>query len=208
MRDILYILCSYLAGSLLFARINGFLFHVDVTKETKDGNPGSANAFQRGGLLCGSLTLCGDLLKGFLPVFLYLNGPLAETETPADTFASFLPFVLVAPVLGHIFPVFFSFRGGKGIATTFGVLLGLAPNLVPALTLAFFFLFFSLVVRISPHYYRTIVTYACSEIALFFLSPGIPCLFGFTLITVAVGLRLILSKEERNSFQVSLLWTR
>ena len=75
MRDMIYILSGYLAGSILFARVFGWLLKkTDVTENTSDGNPGTANAFQNGGFLCGALTLVCDLLKGFLPVFLYTRG--------------------------------------------------------------------------------------------------------------------------------------
>ena len=75
-------------------------------------------------------------------------------------------FVIAAPVIGHIFPIFFRFRGGKGIAVTFGCLLGLLPSWQPLAWLAAFFIFFSVVVRITPHYYRTLITYLCTFLCL------------------------------------------
>ena len=63
---------GYLLGSILFARVYGALFGKDLISNSTDGNPGTSNAFIYGGMLCGTLTLLGDLIKGFLPVFLYL----------------------------------------------------------------------------------------------------------------------------------------
>lgn len=199
MRDIIYILAGYLGGSVLFARVFGQLLKkTDVTEHTSDGNPGTANAFQNGGLLCGVLTLLGDLLKGFLPVYLYMRGP--------TTFL--LALVMAAPVLGHVFPVFYHFHGGKGIATTFGCLLGLLPNYVPVGLLALLFVFFSLILRITPHYYRTLATYLGVELLLFVFSRDPRLWVGFSLIFIAVTVRMLASKEEKSPPEVKLLWMR
>ena len=69
---VLYILLGYLSGSVLYARIAAKVFHKpQLLQCSPDQNPGAANAFQYGGFWCGVFTLSGDLLKGFLPVFLY-----------------------------------------------------------------------------------------------------------------------------------------
>lgn len=201
MREAVYIFLGYLCGSVLFARVCGRLLGKgDVTCGTKDNNPGTANAFQKGGFLCGVLTLLGDIGKGFVPVFFYMQKP--------PLFSLGLAFVLAAPVIGHVFPIFFRFRGGKGIATTFGVFLGLLPNWTPVLCLALFFVFFSVVVRIKPHYYLTLIVYGLTALALPFLtrSPGI--FIGFFLIFFAVCLRMLTSKEEKTSFEVKPIWMR
>ena len=71
---IFFLLIGYLSGSVLYARIFGYLFkHKDITQNTKDNNPGTANAFINGGFFCGICTLVCDLLKGFVPVFIYLR---------------------------------------------------------------------------------------------------------------------------------------
>ncbi len=196
LRDILYIIAGYLSGSILFARVIGELMKKDITEGTRDGNPGTTNAFRVGGFCCGALTLCGDLVKGFLPVYAYLQG------VPTGALA----LVIAAPVIGHIFPLFYRFHGGKGIATTFGCLLGLFPEIFPAALMALVFLFFSLVLRILPHYHRTLVTYICTEIALFLLSDNSSVLLGFSLIFITVTVRMLTSKEEKEPFEVSILW--
>ena len=110
---------GYLCGSILFARVYGALFGKDLISNSTDGNPGTSNAFIYGGMLCGTLTLLGDLIKGFLPVFLYLYMTRGNMDI-------YLAPVLVSPVLGHILPCFYRFRGGKGIAVGVGSLLGFA----------------------------------------------------------------------------------
>lgn len=202
MRTYLYILTGYLLGSILFANIFMDMFHEKgAIEESKDKNPGTANAFLYGGFWCGLLTLVCDLSKGILPVHLFLRTAAPE-EIPALSLAA----VLAAPVLGHVCSIFHHFKGGKGIAVTFGCLLGLFPDLKPALMLAFFFLFYSLILRIIPHFYRTFITYFCTLVALLFVPcrPGVRT--GFFLIAIAVMLHLHFSKEEREKFQVKLLW--
>ena len=195
-----YCIFGYLCGSVLFALAAGHLFGKDVLKDSKDQNPGTANAFMHGGFFCGFLTLAGDLFKGFFPVWLCLM------RVDGVRGSLLFPLVLAAPVIGHIFPLFRRFRGGKGIATSFGALAALLPDLRPLLSLAFFFLFFSLVLRISPHYYRTIATYLATTVTLFVLREGIYVQIGFGLICVAVLFRLLSSREERKSIRVNLLW--
>lgn len=198
---LLYALAGYLCGGVLFARLAADFFgKTAIVTESQDGNPGAANAFTYGGFWCGVLVLCGDLAKGFLPVRLYLKSADA-VHTPL-----LLALVLAAPVIGHAFPLFYRFRGGKGIAVTFGCLLGLVPSWRPALTLALTFLFFSLVVRITPHSYRTAVTYLCAAILMGLgpVRPGVR--FGFLLMTAVVLLRLSMSKETRRKPEVKLLW--
>ena len=199
---ILYTVTGYLAGSILFARLTATLMgKEELLTRSKDQNPGTANAFLYGGFACGVLTLLGDLLKGGLPVFLYLQ----KAGMPAVASPLFA-LVLVAPVLGHIYSVFYHFQGGKGIAVTFGVLLGLYPVGIPVLTLAFFFLFFSLIIRVSPHFQRTIVTYISTAIVLLLLKVPVGVSLGFVVITAAVCLHMHASKEEREKVRIQLLW--
>ena len=73
---ILFALAGYLSGSVLYARVFSVLLRRgDIASQSKDGNPGTANAFLCGGFWCGAPTLCCELLKGFLPVWLYLRRP-------------------------------------------------------------------------------------------------------------------------------------
>ncbi len=197
---ILFAILGYLSGSVLYANVFGTLFkNKELYQCSADKNPGSANAFKYGGIKCGTLTLLCDLAKGFLPVFCYLQlSPVVKDWT--------LPLVLAAPVVGHIFPVFYKFRGGKGIAATFGCLLGLLPYALPVLLFAAAFVFLSVVLRIRPHYYRTIAAYISTDFTMILAGvvPAIWC--GFLIITAAVTFKMHLSKEEKERLEVKLLW--
>lgn len=199
-----FILLGYLSGSVLYARIFAGLFNKDnMIENSKDKNPGTANAFMYGGFWCGLLTLIFDLAKGFLPVSFYFHQ--AGTRLP-DVISSAL--IIAAPVIGHAFPVFFKFRGGKGIAVSFGCLLGLLPLWQPLIILAFFFILFSVVLRISPHFYRTFVSYISALVCMLFLVKEPVICIGFSLIAAVVIIKLIFSKEKREKPEVSLLWKR
>ena len=199
---ILWVILGYLSGSVLYARVFGNLFHCsDKFEECKDKNPGTSNAYSVGGFWCGTFTLLGDLLKGFFPVFLYVRYVM-QTGTPAISFS----FVLAAPVIGHILPLFYRFRGGKGIATTFGCLLGAYFEWEAVIVFACFFIIFSVLFRITPHYYRTLVTYLVTAIVLCITKRNLSVCLGFILITVITVLRFHASNEEREKMKVNLLW--
>lgn len=198
---IIYIAMGYLLGSILFARVSARIFHrEEIFRESADGNPGAANAFVYGGFACGMATLAGDLLKGFLPVFLFMKTGMAKE----DPFA--LAMVLAAPVFGHAFPLFYRFRGGKGIAVSFGCLLGLFPVCLPVLVLAAYFIAFSVFLKITPHFYRTIVTYLCSAVTMLAVTGINGVTMGFSSVTAIVCLRLHISKEKRERMRVGFTW--
>lgn len=201
MQTLIFVFIGYLSGSILYANVFSRLLRKNgILEKSKDKNPGTANAYMYGGFLCGTLTLIFDIGKGFLPVFCYLH----MTERMLHTAG--LSLVLAAPVIGHAFPLWNHFHGGKGIAVTFGCLLGLLPCREPLLWLIFFFLFFSIVLQINPHFYRTAVTYICTFVILVLLKmPGALCA-GFALIMCVVLLRLHLSLEKREAFEVRVLW--
>ena len=198
----LYVIFGYLSGSVLYARVFTGIFRKEgAIEHSRDRNPGTANAFMYGGFRCGILTLAGDLLKGFLPVFLFVHAAMPKHP---DALLSAL--VLAAPVAGHAFPIFYEFRGGKGIAVSFGCLLGLFPSWKPVAVLALFFIFFSAVIRVTPHFHRTLVTYLCTLAAVLCMSEEKAIKAGFFLITVTVCGRLLLSREEKQDMGVKLLW--
>ena len=202
MQIIGFILLGYLSGSILYARVFARLFGKEkMLERSRDKNPGTANAFMYGGFWCGLLTLLCDMGKGFLPVFFFFRTGGELRPSVLET-----SLVIAAPVVGHVFPLLYRFRGGKGIATTFGSLLGLFPVLKPSLILAVFFLFFSLILRVSPHFYRTLMAYVC---ALFYMSWKIEwqaVTIGFAVITLVICIRMLASTEEREKMKVNLLW--
>lgn len=202
LRTIIFIIWGYLSGSVLYAQVSAGLFKKEkMVENSKDQNPGTANAFLYGGFWCGLFTLLGDLLKGFLPVFLFLHGGEPRYR---DTFLDAL--VIAAPVIGHAFPLFYGFKGGKGIAATFGCLAGLFPMWQPLAALAVFFIFFSVVLRVTPHFHRTLTAYLCALVSFFCMESGETIRMGFLIITVTVCVRMLASKEEKEKMGVSLLW--
>lgn len=200
-RVLCFLLAGYLCGSVLFARIAERVFdRPGLVDPSPDGNPGASNAFTYGGFWCGVFVLLGDLAKGFAPIWCWAHSGL-------ETGPVWAALILAAPVLGHAFPIFFRFRGGKGIAVTFGCLLGLFPHLEAGLALAVCFLFFSLVIRVSPDFYRTVAAYLAAA-ALLAAGRLWAVLPGFCLMAGIVLLRLHQSGEERKRLEVKLLWTR
>lgn len=198
-----FIILGYLSGSLLFAKIFAALFGKhNIYENSPDKNPGTANAFTYGGFFVGALTLIFDLAKGFLPVFLYIS--YCKYSKP---FSFALSLVMAAPVIGHIFPAFFRFRGGKGIAVTFGCLLGLLPIWKPLAIFAVTFVFFSVVLIITPHFYRTLASYLVALVFMIFFVQSYEVIFGFAFITVAVFIRMLSSKEDKKDMKVNLFWT-
>ena len=198
--SVFFIIFGYLLGSILFGRISAVLFHhKDFMEKSPDKNPGTANAFLYGGFFCGIFTLLGDILKGFLPVYFYLN----YVQEPYNYTLSL---VLAAPVIGHIFPLFYKFKGGKGIAASFGCLLALIPHWQPLAIFALVFIFFSTILKISPNYYRTIWAYIVSLIIMFIIEDSAFVVMGFAIIVTATMLKLRASDEEKDKVKVSLLW--
>ncbi len=201
-KSLIYVLIAYLSGSVLYANVFGDLFGVrEQYARSADRNPGVANAFTYGGFFCGVLTLLFELAKGAVPVFFYLHSAV-QPRGPV------LLLVLIAPLAGHVLPLFYGFHGGKGIAVTFGSLLGLFPYVRPVLIFAAVFIFLSVVVKISPHFYRTIASYllTCVMMLPAHVEPAVHLSFVF--MTALVCLRMALSHEEKEKLEVKLLWMR
>ena len=191
---------GYLAGSLLFARyFSDFFCGKDVTADTPDKNPGTYNANTYGGFWCGALTLICDLLKGFLPVFLFIRFSGKGLG---------LVLVMVAPVLGHLFPIWHKFSGGKGIAVSFGVLLGIAPDFRPVLILAITYLMFSFLFKVNPHFYRLILTYSVAMLAIILVRPGVTVVLGCAAVFSAVLLKIISVRDTYDKMTITSAWKR
>lgn len=117
------VIFSYLLGSIPTGYLLGRLAGIDI-REVGSGNIGATNVARVVGKWHGTATLIGDAAKGFIPVYVAFVLGLSPTETAVTGFAA---------VMGHLFPVFLKFSGGKGVATAVGVLLALAP--LPTLVL-------------------------------------------------------------------------
>ncbi len=118
-----FLIAAYVLGSIPFGLMIGRSFgHVDVSK-AGSGNIGATNVAREAGVTWGLVTLVVDALKGFMPVA-FASHSMGPT---ADTTEGLIGIVGMAALLGHQFPVFNRFKGGKGIATGLGVFLALSP---------------------------------------------------------------------------------
>ena len=115
--SLLLIISAYLLGSVSAAIIISRMMGLPDPRTLGSGNPGATNVLRTGSKKAAALTLLGDTLKGVIPV-------LVAKLLGAD--AVTLALVAAAAFLGHLFPVFFGFKGGKGVATALGVFLGLS----------------------------------------------------------------------------------
>ncbi|MDR1015931.1 MAG: glycerol-3-phosphate acyltransferase [Coriobacteriales bacterium] len=196
----IFTIAGYLSGSVLYARVFArALGRSAVFPNGEYRNPGTVSAFKYGGVGCGMLTVVADLAKGALPVILYcyLAGPGARASWLVAP-------VLLAPVLGHLFPLYFRLRGGKAIAVCFGVLIGLLPDWQPLCALAVIYIGLSLVLCIPSTFYRSIVSYLASPFLMWGLGVCTPILGAFCVIAVLIILRFWLSPEQRGHFSVKL----
>lgn len=117
MFDILFVLFAYLLGSVSAAIITCKLMGLPDPRSQGSRNPGATNVLRFGGKKAAAITLLGDFLKGLLPVLLAVFLGVDNSTLAAIALAAFL---------GHLYPIFFAFQGGKGVATALGVLLGIS----------------------------------------------------------------------------------
>ncbi len=116
------VIAAYLIGSLSFAVIVSKYYGMDDPRTYGSGNPGATNVLRSGKKKAAALTLLGDALKGLVAVV--LARCLQDALNLLDIA---IAAVAVAALVGHMWPLFFGFKGGKGVATALGVLLALSP---------------------------------------------------------------------------------
>ncbi len=144
---IIAVVAAYLIGSLSFAVIVSKAFGMADPRSYGSGNPGATNVLRSGNKTAALVTLLLDAAKGWLPVFVIRHfGAEWGLGENTDAIAGLAG---LAAFIGHLYPVFFSFKGGKGVATAAGVILGIAPLLALAtgatwLIIAVFFRYSSL----------------------------------------------------------------
>ena len=157
MNTVLMTVAAYLIGSISFAVVMSKLFGIADPRSYGSKNPGATNVLRSGNKGAAVMTLLGDGAKGWLAVWLAYR---YQEQLGVGDMAVAL--VAIAVFLGHLWPVFFRFVGGKGVATALGVLLGLNPwlglaTLVTWLAVAFAFRYSSLAALIAalfaPFYY-------------------------------------------------------
>ena len=130
---------AYLIGSIPTAVwVSKGIYGIDI-REHGSGNAGATNAFRVLGTKAGCGVMLVDMLKGFLAVKLSIFSPFVWTSEP---FVNLQIFLGLSAVLGHIFPIWADFRGGKGIATLFGMILSIQPLVAVSLVAVFVLMLF------------------------------------------------------------------
>lgn len=125
--SLVVILGAYIIGSISFAVVVSRLMGLDDPRTFGSGNPGATNVLRTGNKKAAIFTLVGDALKGWVAVF------LATLIAAQFGLGAALPAAAaLAAFLGHVYPIFLKFKGGKGVATALGVLAGLEPVLALA----------------------------------------------------------------------------
>ena len=196
---------GYLFGIFQTGYIYGRVHGIDIRKYGS-GNSGSTNALRVMGKKAGLTVFAGDFLKTVIPCMavrcIFKNQP--------DYAYVYMLYIGLGVILGHNYPFYLHFKGGKGIAVSFGSLLGLIPMWYPVLSLAVCFLFFSLVIQISPNFYRTVAVYIVNWIIIVFSETNLPKAvhIGVGLISLLILLKMHMSQEEREKMTFQLLWIK
>ncbi len=135
MLSIILCVLAYLLGSVSTALVVSKLgYGIDI-REHGSGNAGATNAFRVLGKKAGIIVMLGDILKGLLAVQMaHLHGGFIQGT---DDFINFQVILGICSVLGHVFPIWSQFRGGKGIATLFGMILSIQPIVALLLVIVF-----------------------------------------------------------------------
>ena len=117
---VIWIVAAYLLGSIAFGILVSKLFGLPDPRTVGSGNPGATNVLRSGKKFAAALTLLGDAFKGWFPVWLALQSGMLMWVVSAVGLAVFF---------GHLYPIFYKFKGGKGVATALGVMLAISPLL-------------------------------------------------------------------------------
>lgn len=155
---VFYMIFAYLLGSVSSAILICKMAGLPDPRQNGSHNPGATNVLRLGGRWAALGVLVFDILKGMLPVWAGYYLGLSQFE---------LGMVALGACLGHIFPIFFQFKGGKGVATALGVLLALSP--ATALICALIWLVMAFGFKVSS--LAALVATVCAPIFAFFMMP-------------------------------------
>ncbi|MFZ4790147.1 MAG: glycerol-3-phosphate 1-O-acyltransferase PlsY [Candidatus Competibacteraceae bacterium] len=167
----LFVGLGYLAGSISTAIIVCRIMGLPDPRSEGSRNPGATNVLRFGGKKAAAITLAGDFLKGLLLVLLARGAGVDDVGLALTGLAAFL---------GHLYPVFFGFEGGKGVATAFGVILGL--SWLTALAVVATWLIMAFTVRISSLSALTAAALAPLYAWLF----GLPLIYSAAILIMAI----------------------
>ena len=181
-------LAAYLIGSLSFAVIVSRAMGLSDPRTYGSGNPGATNVLRSGSKPAAIVTLLLDAAKGWLPVMLVKwFGPAWDLSEGTQALAG------LAAFLGHLYPVFFAFKGGKGVATAVGVLLAFEPLLALATMVTF-----AIIVFFSRYVSLASMVAAVFAPAYYLIGDGVAWTASGakTLALIAMGLLLIWRHRE------------
>lgn len=182
MIDIVFIIAAYLLGSISSAIIVCRLMRLPDPRSQGSNNPGATNVLRIGGKKPAAITLFGDMLKGFIPVLLANLMGVGEATLAA---------VAMAVFLGHLYPLFFHFQGGKGVATALGVQFGLSWMIGGSV--AAIWLFMGYVIKISS--LSALVSMALAPIIVWLVTGSI------VLTGMSVVMTVLLFWRHRSNIQ-------
>lgn len=191
----LTVILAYLLGSISFAIILSKIFLKKDVREMGSGNAGTTNVMRTGGFKLGALTFLGDVLKGFIACLVGKLVCKAVFEN-GDEWAVYGAFVCgVACMIGHMFPIFFGFKGGKGIATSVGIF-GICcwPAMVIGLSVFAIGVLITRIVSLSS-IFATIAVVSSTIIFSYINDPAL--LWPQAVLAILMGI-LVLSKHSSN----------
>ena len=177
----LWIVGAYLLGSIAFGILVSKAFSLPDPRTVGSGNIGATNVARSGKKSAAILTLLGDVLKGWLPVWLALH---------FDMLMWVVAYVGLAVFFGHLYPIYYKFKGGKGVATALGVMLALSPMLGLATVATWLVVFAAF--RYSS--LSAIVAALLAPVYAWFLLPHADNNFGvsdYVLVTIVMAIFLV-----------------
>ena len=131
--QIIITLIAYLIGSVSFGILASKLFNIADPRTMGSKNPGATNVMRQGNKVAAIFTLLGDMLKATILLL------IAKFYGVSD---SLIVLIAVAVMLGHVYPIYYQFKGGKGVATSLGILLGISPVLALSVFIIWIIIFF------------------------------------------------------------------
>ena len=198
----LSILISYLIGSLNASLILGKINNYDVRKYGS-GNAGATNTFRMYGKIQGTIVFCFDCLKGFFAIKFSESLILSGLHNPLFDLDIYLYFTALSVVIGHCYPLWFQFKGGKGAATALGAFLYIEPFLVvPSLLIWTLSLVAFRFVGLS-----TMLAFGSLPLFVFYFQYFIPAHRYFNLLSFSLILALLIVLTHRQNIKSMLKGT-
>ena len=131
--QIIITLIAYLIGSVSFGILASKLFNIADPRTMGSKNPGATNVMRQGNKIAAIFTLLGDMFKATILLL------IAKFYGVSD---SLIVLIAIAVLLGHVYPIYYQFKGGKGVATALGILLGISPVLALSVLIIWIIIFF------------------------------------------------------------------